>query len=378
MIRNSLKMIGITIIAIALLLFAVGFVFVKTSPQFGGKHDASRIEIYQKSGHYESGAFVNEIPTSMDMGFYQFVKVFRKWIVGVPNQAPKNLIPVQKIDSLAIANRPDSITQLTWFGHSAFLLEIEGKNILIDPMFGPTPSPHPWLGRKRFTEGLPIEIENLPAIDAVIFSHDHYDHLDYGSIMKLKDKVKKFYTPLGVGAHLIEWGVKEENVIELNWWEETRYEDLVFRCTPARHFSGRGLGDRFSTLWSSWIIQSDSKNIYFSGDSGYGPHFKRIGEKYGPFDFAMMECGQYNENWAAIHMMPEETAQAAKDLNAKIMMPIHWASFVLSLHSWTDPVERVTAKAKELGVPVSTPKIGEPIILESTEKPTSEWWKEIR
>ncbi|MEP2671416.1 MAG: MBL fold metallo-hydrolase [Cyclobacteriaceae bacterium] len=370
-------MTGLFIVGIALLLFLVGFIFMQLSPQFGGKPSKASIARYEKSGHYENGVFVNEIPTSMEMGFGKMMSVLKDYIAGVPNNAPKHPLPVQSIDSLDIVNRPDTTTRVTWFGHSAFLLEIQGKNILIDPMFGDTPSPHPWLGRSRFTNGLPIEIEKLPKIDAVIFSHDHYDHLDYGSILKLKDKVGQFYTPLGIGNHLSAWGVPPENIHELNWWDEIKHEDLTFKCAPARHFSGRGLGDRFSTLWASWVIQGTSHNIYFSGDSGYGPHFKTIGEKYGPFDFAMMECGQYDTRWDNIHMMPEETAQAAVDVNAKLFMPIHWGAFVLALHTWKDPIERVTKKAEELGMPISTPQIGEPIILELAEKPQSRWWEGI-
>lgn len=376
-IKKLLKMTGLIIVGVIVLVFAIGFLFVQLSPQFGGKHSDAKIAQYEKSGHYENGVFINEIPTSMEMGFPKMMSVLKDYIVGVPNSAPKHPLPVQSIDSLDIVNRPDTTTRITWFGHSAFLLEMQGKNILIDPMFGNTPSPHPWLGKSRFTKGLPIEVKQLPKIDAVIFSHDHYDHLDYESILKLKDKVGQFYTPLGLGTHLAAWGVPQENIHELNWWDEIQFEDLTFKCAPARHFSGRGLGDRFSTLWASWVIQGTNHNIYFSGDSGYGPHFKTIGEKYGPFDFAMMECGQYDKRWDNIHMMPEETAQAAVDVNAKLFMPIHWGAFVLALHTWKDPIERVTKKAEELGMPISTPRIGEPIILELAEKPSSRWWEGI-
>ncbi|MEQ6121466.1 MBL fold metallo-hydrolase [Reichenbachiella sp. MALMAid0571] len=373
-----LKMISIFILGIVALLVIVGVLFVNISPQFGGKPTREQKAIYQQSKHYVKDKFVNEVPTPMDMRMSQYVSLIGKYFSGVPNQAPQNPLPVQKIDSLDIVNHPDTLTRVTWFGHSAFLLEIQGQNILLDPMFGDAPAPHPWLGKKRFSNGLPIEIEKLPKIDAVIFSHDHYDHLDYGSIMKLKDKVKKFYVPLGLGAHLIEWGVAAENIHELNWWDEIKHEGLVFACTPARHFSGRGLGDRFSTLWASWAILGTSQKIYFSGDSGYNDHFKAIGEKYGPFDFAMMECGQYNELWHNIHMMPEETAQAAVDVKAKLMMPIHWGSFVLALHTWQDPVERVFKKATDLNQPIVIPQIGNPIVLEKNELPDSDWWRGLK
>ena len=360
-----------------LLLVLIGFLFIQFSPQFGANASKAQKEIYASSGHYRDGIFQNEVQTSMDMPFSKFMSVLKDYITGVPNSTPKSPLSVLKIDSLDIANHPDTLTRITWFGHSAFLVEMKGKNILIDPMFGSTPSPHPWLGRSRFTEGLPINIEQLPVIDMVIFSHDHYDHLDYGSIQKLKHKVKQFYTPLGVGNHLVKWGVPQEIIHELNWWDEIKHGDFKLVCTPARHFSGRGISDRFSTLWSSWIIKSTNHNIYFSGDSGYGSHFKTIGDKYGPFDFAMMECGQYDERWREIHMMPEETAVAAVELNAKLFMPIHWGAFVLALHTWKDPIERVTKKASALGVPIATPQIGEPIILELPHKPNTRWWETI-
>ena len=359
------------------LVVLIGFLFLKLSPQFGGKANEEQKKLYSQSDNYKKGIFSNETPTTMDMGFIDGLGLMKKFITGVPNQAPENKLPVTKIDSLDIVNKTDNITRLTWFGHSAFLLEIEGQNILIDPMFGDTPSPHPWLGKKRFSNGLPIEIDKLPKIDAVIFSHDHYDHLDYESVVKLKHKVRKFYTPLGVGVHLREWGVPSEDIYELDWWDEIEHEAIKLVCTPSRHFSGRGLGDRFATFWSSWVIKGKSKNIYFSGDGGYGDHFKKIGEQYGPFDFAMMECGQYNELWSNIHMMPEETAQAATDVKAKLMMPIHWGSFVLAMHTWQDPVERVIKKADELNQPIIVPQIGEAIVLESEKLPDSEWWKRI-
>jgi L-ascorbate metabolism protein UlaG (beta-lactamase superfamily) len=242
-------------------------------------------------------------------------------------------------------------------------------------MFGLVPAPHPYLGKERFNSELPIEIENLPQIDAIILSHDHYDHLDYGSIMRLKDKTKIFYVPLGVGVHLESWGIPKERIVEMDWWEEQAFDSLNIIFAPARHFSGRGLSDRFKTLWGSWIVQGKNDNIYFSGDGGYGPHFKEIGEKYGPFDFAMMECGQYDLRWHNIHMLPEETARASKDLNAKLMMPIHWGAFNLALHSWTDPVVRVKAATDKLGMPMITPIIGDKVFYRKEVNYRQSWWE---
>lgn len=370
-------MTGLIIISIILLVVIVGVIFVNTSPQFGGKPTQEQKLMFATTGYYENGKFVNQIPSEMEVGVKDIPSLLYEQIKGDPGRQPHSKFDIQHIDSMEIELKPDSITRLTWFGHSAFLLEIAGKKILLDPMFGDVPAPHPWLGKSRYSNGLPIEIEKLPKIDAIIMSHDHYDHLDYGSIMKLKEKTEQFYMPLGVGAHFRKWGVAPERVHELGWWDEITFDSLTFTCTPARHFSGRGFTDRATTLWGSWVIQSPDKNIYFSGDSGYGPHFKKIGEKFGGFDYVMMECGQYNEKWHAIHMMPEETIQAAIDVKAKITQPIHWGAFTLALHSWTDPIERAGKAAAERNVQLCTPAIGEPVLI-GRQYPDSKWWEQVK
>ena len=372
-IKKILKIMVIIVVTTIFSLGIIGVLFVKISPQFGASPSKEKKESYQKNTNYNDGIFVNQSVTNMDMSFPQLMGTMIDFIKGVPNREPNFEIPIKKIDSITIAKNRDS-TKLIWFGHSTFLLQMEGQNILIDPMFGDVPAPHPWLGNKRYSKELPIEIEKLTQIDAVLISHDHYDHLDYGSIQKLKDKTDKFYVPLGVAAHLISWGVATEKIQEFNWWDETQQKDIQLVFAPARHFSGRGFTDRWKTLWGSWIIKGKNENIFFSGDSGYDSHFKEIGKKYGPFDFAMIECGQYNEKWEAIHMMPEQSAQAAKDVQAKVMMPIHWGAFSLALHTWTDPVERVTKAAAELEMPLITPKIGEIFSLEDNQKYHESWW----
>jgi len=291
-----------------------------------------------------------------------------------PARSPAKDVDVQKLDSLEIEDYRSRATRITWFGHSAFLLEMQGQVILLDPMLGETPSPHPWLGSSRYSRSLPLSLDELPQIDAVLFSHDHYDHLDYPTIKKIKDKVRMFYVPLGLDNHLIRWGVEPARIQAGDWWESFDFEGITFTAAPARHFSGRGITDRNSTLWCSWIIEGKKDKIYFSGDGGYGPHFKKIGEQYGPFDLALLECGQYNLAWQDIHMMPEETVQAGIDVRAKWMIPIHWGAFTLSLHSWTDPIERASAKAKELGVNLSSPRIGEAVVLGKNKYPTYAWW----
>lgn len=371
------KIIRVLYIVLSLitLLIIIGVLFINLSPQFGGVASKQQQELFSKSKHYKDGKFLNNGGVKMEMSLKDSFKAM--WILFKSNSKaePNKNIAVQKIDSITIANY-NSKTRFIWFGHSTFLLQIKGKNLLIDPMFGNVPAPNPLLGNKRFSNKLPIEIEKLPSIDAVLITHDHYDHLDYESIQKLKDKVNIFYTPLGIGIHLLKWGVEKERIIELDWWQEIKFDELTIRCTPAQHFSGRGISDREKTLWCSWIIQSDDENLFFSGDSGYASHFKEIGDQYGPFDFAFMECGQYNNLWPLVHMLPEETAQAGLDIKAKRIMPIHWGAFKLASHSWTDPVERISKKAKELNVDLVIPKIGEiiEIGLNNSEE-IYPWWR---
>lgn len=353
------------------ILIFVALLFINLSPEFGAKSKGEYKERIEKSGNYKNGKFRNlaETVVMKNMDWSTMPGYFTNG-----DKIPDWSIPVEKLRPDYFENFPDSLTRLTWFGHSALLMEIDGKKIFLDPMLGPVPAPHQTLGPRRFNDTLPIAIEDLPKLDAVIISHDHYDHLDYGSIRKLNDKVDKFLVPLGVGAHLRAWGVADQKIAELDWWDGFDLEGIKLVATPARHFSGRGVLDRFSTLWCSWVIQGSDKNIFFGGDSGYDASFKKIGDSYGPFDFAMLECGQYNEQWPEIHMMPEETVQASVDLKNKLLMPIHWGAFKLGLHPWVEPAQRVTKKAKELNVALATPRIGQSIILGETV-PSSNWWK---
>ncbi len=369
-----LKKIFFAIFAIALIFSLAVSLFVNFYPSFGGEPSAQDQELYKKIAFFKEGKFYNPEPTQMGFSFSNIQKLIKEYSRDDVQRAPKVPPTVHQIDSINIANYSDTLPRITWFGHSAFLLEVGTKKILLDPMLGESPAPHPLLGTKRFYEQLPIAIEKLPKIDAVVFSHDHYDHLDYESVLKLKEKTAAFLVPLGVDAHLEAWGVEHGKIKSLNWWDSTDVANIKFICTPARHFSGRGILNRESTLWASWILKIDGYKFYFSGDGGYGQHFKEIGSKYGPFDFAMMECGQYNEMWADIHMMPEETVQASLDLDAKLAMPIHWGAFTLALHSWTDPIERFSKKARDVQLPFIAPEIGEVVYL-NTYPQVNAWWK---
>jgi len=366
------KMVIGILVSIIGMIVLIAVIFINTSPEFGSKSQGERLVKIKASENYKDGKFQNLSETDVS-GDMNYVKTLSEYFTD-GNKVPDWSIPVNKISSETISKTSDSTTKITWFGHSALLLELDGKKIFLDPMLGEVPAPHPLLGSKRFNDTLPLAIENIPNLDVVIISHDHYDHLDYGSIKTIKDKVAHFYVPLGVGAHLISWGVAEEKITEMDWWETISFDGLQLTATPSRHFSGRGITDRFNTQWSSWVIKGQKDNIYFSGDSGYDTHFKEIGDKYGPFDLAIMECGQYDAQWPLIHMMPEETVLATQDVNGKILLPIHWGSFKLGLHSWTDPIERVTAEAIAKNVTITTPIIGEAVTV-GKAIPTSEWWK---
>lgn len=366
---STLLIIGVLIIAY--------LAFTNFYPSFGGNATKEQLLTYEQSDQFRDGKFRNTKSVPKELSFTETLNLAYKFFTtDVPNGRPKENLKAQQIDSTSIANYKGK-ARMIWFGHSSFLLQIDGKNILIDPMFGQVAAPHPLLGSNRFNKELPIEIDKLPQIDAVIYSHDHYDHLDYESVLKIKNKTNHFYTPLGLGNHLEAWGVPNSKITEMDWWQEKQFGNLKLACTPAQHFSGRSLNNSQSTLWSSWVITSENENIYFSGDSGYGIHFKEIGEKYGPFDLALMECGQYNKMWPDIHMMPEETAKAGIDLRANKIMPIHWAGFKLALHEWTDPIVRVKAKADELNIKVITPQIGQEILVKDSTATYPDWWKNL-
>ncbi|MEI4710306.1 MBL fold metallo-hydrolase [Bacillus cereus] len=316
--------------------------------------------------------FINQIHT--DVSFKP------KDIIGLMTDYLKTKTKLRPIKNLPIvlSNKDnESLESLTWFGHSASLLKIEGKKLLLDPMFGDTSSPFPLFNSKRYSGTFSLEREDLQEIDAIIISHNHYDHLNYKSIMQLKDRAKHFYVPTGVAQYLIKWGVSPSKISEHNWWDEITFDNIKLVCTPARHFSGRSMTDRDCSLWCSWLILGQETKIFFSGDSGYAPHFKEIGDKYGPFDLTLMECGQYDPRWSAIHMLPEETVQAHIDVQGELLLPIHWGAFTLALHEWSEPVERVTKEANRLGVKITTPQIGESITLKSTNYPSTAWWREI-
>ncbi|MGE6961900.1 MBL fold metallo-hydrolase [Bacillus thuringiensis] len=316
--------------------------------------------------------YTNQIHTDMSFKPKDIISLMTDYF-----KIKSKLRPIKDLPIVLSNKDNESLESVTWFGHSASLLKIEGKKLLLDPMFGDASSPFPLFNSKRYSGTFSLERDDLQEIDAIIISHNHYDHLNYKSIMQLKDRAKHFYVPTGVAQYLIKWGVSPSKISEHNWWDEITFDNIKLVCAPARHFSGRGMTDRDRSLWCSWLILGQETKIFFSGDSGYAPHFKEIGDKYGPFDLTLMECGQYDPRWSAIHMLPEETVQAHIDVQGELLLPIHWGAFTLALHEWIDPIERVTKEANRLGVKITTPQIGESITLKSTNYPSFAWWKEI-
>lgn len=342
------------------------------SEQFGGKAKKELKERYAQSKNWQEDKFVNLEPTSMAMSFQALPKLLYKQFFDTKGRAPASPLPITTFDNDAFL-APSSTPKFIWYGHSVVLMRWMGKTILMDPILGPNASPIAPFATKRYSENTLDLIDQFPPIDLLLMTHDHYDHLDLASIKKLKTKTAKWYVALGVGRHLEHWGVESSAIQEFDWWDEAQFENIHFTFTPSRHFSGRGLSDRAKSLWGGWVMQSPETKIYWSGDGGYGPHFKEVGDKLGPFDFGFIECGQYNENWHQIHMYPEESVQAALDAKVKKALAVHWGGFALAQHHWKDPIERFTAEAEKQSLAVSTPVLGELITFETE---TNHWWLE--
>jgi len=374
--KKFLLRAGKLVAGLLLLLLLAGTAFCQLSPQMGGTPTKADEAAFTRLGHYHDGKFVNPQPTEVMTGGSQLGALRQLLFDKNPQANPPGPLPMRYLDSTALAHPAPGLVQVTWFGHSATLVELAGRRVLLDPMLSIKMGPVKGVAPVRYNPRVPIAAEKLPFIDAVLISHDHYDHLDYRTILALKEKVGVFCVPLGDGAHLRRWGVAASRIREVTWGDSVRLPGLTLISQPTRHFSGRGLTNRNSTFWSSWVLVGGGKRLFYSGDGGYGPHFQTIGAQYGPFDLALMECGQYNEHWAQIHMQPEQSVQAALDVRARAMLPVHWGAFTEALHAWNEPVRRASAEAARRQLPFTTPELGQPVRLDTGEPlPQRRWWE---
>ena len=340
--------------------------------QFGGKVTNESIARYRQSPNWKNGSFQNLEQTELMAGLSKMPGIIYKQLTRKNGREPKRPLPILAFDKNSFS-APSQSSKFIWYGHSAVLMRMNNKTLLIDPMLGPDTTPIAPVSTKRFSENTLSLIDDFPEIDLLLLTHDHYDHLDYASIQKLKHKTKKYFVAPGVKRHLVSWGIAPGLIVEFDWWDNHELEDISITFTPTRHFSGRGLTDRSKTLWGGWAFKNDMENIWFSGDGGYGNHFKEVGKRLGPFDFAFMECGQYNEDWRPVHLFPDESVQAAIDAKAKKAMPVHWAGFALSYqHTWQEPAEHFVNAAIEKNMDYLTPALGEIFNPFSEEK--KRWW----
>lgn len=369
LVRTSQTACGLLALA-AILLFAT----TSGCASFGGTPEGARLERMKQFPRYRDGKFVNVERTGEDrkgMGAAMWEMLFGNDKMREPNCT----LPIYSGTLEALKASPDSGLRITWLGHSTTLIELDGKVFLTDPVWSERASPSTIVGPKRFHPP-PVALEELPPIDAVLISHDHYDHLDHRTVEALARMGSRFHVPLGVGAHLEHWGVAPEKIVELAWWEETSVGEVRVVSTPSRHFSGRMLLDSDRTLWTSFSLIGPKHRVFFSGDTGLTPQFQAVGQRLGPFDVAMLEVGQYHPSWGDIHLGPHGALEAHAMLGAKKLFPIHWGTFVLGLHGWSEPADIVVDEGAKRGVAVVTPMLGRPVEPTREELATA-WWREL-
>jgi L-ascorbate metabolism protein UlaG (beta-lactamase superfamily) len=346
---------------------------LRGAPAALGATPAEIQRVAHRSPNYSDGVFVNTDPAAaMSLDREQQMLLVRELVGGRDSGKPGGPIPL----AAAPADAAAGALSVRWYGHSSALVEVDGYRVLADPVWSRRCSPSHTLGPQRLHE-VPVPLEALPAVDAVLISHDHYDHLDIDTITGLAHTQRApFVVPLGVGAHLRKWGIPEHRIVELDWHESHHIGDLTLVCTPARHFSGR-LFSRNTTLWASWVIAGPSHRAFFGGDTGYTKSFAGIGADHGPFDLTLLPIGAYHPAWPDIHMNPEDAIRAHLDVaeaDSGLLVPIHWATFRLAPHPWSEPVERLLAAADPAGVRVVVPRPGQLVDPESSST-SDPWWR---
>ncbi len=355
------------LIGALLLSLAVGLALTWTA--MGTRATGARLARMRASPNYRDGKFRNPVPVQpfTFVSIWQTLRDYRGGQKRVPDQPP----PIERRSRADFATPPATGLRVTWLGHSSAIIEIDGSTVLLDPVFSERLSPVTFAGPRRFYPS-PIAIDDLPPIDVVVISHDHYDHLDRPSVLALAPRVGRFVTPLGVGAHLEYWGVPADRIVELDWWQETPAGHLRLVACPARHFSGRNVvGDR--TLWASFAIVGPQHRVFFSGDTGPMPLFSQVGERHGPFDLSLIKIGAYGRGWPDIHVDPEQAIELQRQVRSNLLMPVHWGTVNLSYHAWTEPAERLLAAAAESGTAVVIPRPGQ-MFEPASPPPPVRWW----
>lgn len=369
--KKILKQVAMITFSVMVLITIAVFIYMQ-QPQFGKAPNGKRLERLKQSPNFKDGKFQNLSPTPRLAEGYSYTKVMYEFFF----QDKEKRRPVQNIPSVKtdLKSLPAQTDLVIWFGHSSYLLQVEGKKILVDPVLSGYAAPFSGMN-KAFNGSNIYSVDDLPYIDYLLISHDHYDHLDYETIKKLKGKVGTVITGLGVGAHFESWGFTPAQIIEKDWWEKVVLDNrLTVHLTPARHYSGRGL-KASNTLWTSYVVETPSKKVFLGGDSGYDGHFAAIGKKFGGFDLAILDNGQYNPAWRNIHTPPEDVLQASKDLNAKRILPVHSSKFDLALHSWDEPLVKLTELSGKANVPLVTPMIGQTVDLNDSTQTFKKWWQ---
>jgi len=361
----------IVITCCILILIAVSFL---NHPLFGKHPSGERMKRIQKSPNFKDKEFQNLIPTPQLTEGYTMGKVMKEFLFGKKiDVKPNNPVPHQTID---FSNLDRSTDAYYWFGHSSYMLILDQQIFLIDPVLTKNAAPvlH---SNKAFAGTTFIDIAQLPTIDYLIITHDHYDHLDYTTIKKIRNKVKQVVCGLGVGSHFEHWNYKKEQIQELDWWQELQLsKEIKITATPARHFSGRTFFHKNNTLFCSYVLESTTKRIFIGGDSGYGPHFIEIGNKFAPFDLAFIENGQYNTAWHYIHLHPEELPNVISDLRLTKVVPVHHSKFALSNHPWKKPMNDAIMNRSET-IEIQTPMIGQRVEIDNNSNDWRSWWESI-
>lgn len=361
-------------VAMVLLLF-IGIIITSLScSPAPTKSMIMRQKAIENSPQWQEGQFKNSLKR-VDGSLWKMLGSY------ISNDAeftvPDRPVPTVNREKKDFSQLPENGLRVTWLGHSSTLVEIDGYRILIDPVWEKRVSPISWMGPKRFFAP-PLSLNDLPELDVVLISHDHFDHLDKKTIEALKDRVPLFAVPLGVGAHLEAWGIDPARITECDWWDELKLGKLTLTATPGRHFSGRSLISMFAnkTLWAGWSMVGPEHRVYYSGDTAMFPGFTEIGDRLGPFDLTLIEVGAYNRLWTDVHLGPEQAVQAHQMVRGKLMMPVHWGTFDLALHNWTEPAERLIVAAGDSGSSLVFPKPGESIDPKTVPMMTR-WWPEL-